>query len=530
MGAAVLLGLAAWLLTDPGATERPGPARPAADATAESVAPAPPDERGAAEESAAAPAAAPAATEFEVLALGPGDEPLPGVALFVKDAMEIRATTDAQGAAVVRAPGPTEALTVYSSGAAPGGTYELRPGRTILRFPELLPLDVETIDAETGEGIAGARVAVWRGLSPPVPLDYHGSRFTLPVSPLRRGQPEAVALVVEPPPGYLTEEPTYFRAAGTISRYAERVSITVLLFREAALTVEVVEADGTPAVGAVVRSIRMGGRNYPLPESVVPASGRIAAPGIPALRGEPVEILATKDGRTAGSGPIRLGNPGEPVVARVVLPPTAPPRRYSREGMQAGASSIIELRMQAPPGSATAEIRVYRRGGEPARECRLFVEGRAAGSSFPVPWRRNGITDGEGVARIPDLPAGEATVTVAEPGFRTPAPVRFVLEDGRTTKVAVAEAAGRAAEILVLDEGGAPLPGARIEVKPGGWLPYCHLVGDRQVLGIATGPDGRVRLDDLPAGDVEITATYGSRRVAGAPGPDGTLTLRLPPE
>src|SRR6185436_14045226 len=83
---------------------------------------------------------------WEVVVLGPDDEPIPGVLLERRGAGKPEAETDAAGRAAVKPRPDGRPITILVSGTAASRLYELVGAKTVLRLADTIPVDVVVVD------------------------------------------------------------------------------------------------------------------------------------------------------------------------------------------------------------------------------------------------------------------------------------------------------------------------------------------------------------------------------------------------
>jgi hypothetical protein len=168
-----------------------------------------------------------------------------------------------------------------------------------------------------------------------------------------------------------------------------------------------------------------------------------------------------------------------------------------------------------PKGTGRIEVFVTHRDGSPATDTVVVVMGHG---------RKR--TDAYGRVAFEELPAHTFTAAVLEPGFvRTS--VNVALGVGESTRVTLRESIGYTASVTVVDQAGAPVPFAEIEVFTGTAVPFVVWDGKTQVLTLHTDADGRCELRELPLQGARVRARFGSRSANGVVPEDGRLELRL---
>jgi len=455
---------------------------------------------------------------WSVTVLGPDDTPAVGVEVKVALRPPERFRTDESGRAQLGDFPPNATIAIELPGL-PWESHSLAEQHTVLRVPQLIPLELHVVDGSTGAEVHGARVSI-AGAGRAIPLpSAPGGGFLLPASPAHPGSPFALSFRVEPPPSHALAFEKAFAVTGTISRYAKKVLVELVVRRETGLEVRVREHDGNPAVGATILGLTVAGRSHSFKAEPADENGVIEVRGLPFLHGERALLTAGKEGRTAKAPPAIITAPGVLQVVEVTLPESAATGGgfFGHRGDRRNLRSSGDGARTVPVGTGRIEAFVVRRDGTPAVETMVVLMGF-----------RRARTDSFGRVVFDKLPAQGFTLVVLEPGFvRVSKNVR--LEDGESLQVTLHEPAGRAATIALVDADGAPVPFASLTVSTSTGVPYVVLDGTVQRLSIHTDAYGRCELDGLPSGKVTVTARFGSRTATGVLTSDHQLTLRLAP-
>ncbi len=152
-------------------------------------------------------------------------------------------------------------------------------------------------------------------------------------------------------------------------------------------------------------------------------------------------------------------------------------------------------------GAGSISLVVRHDDGRPAADTNVQLSSPAAAR-----------TDALGRVRFDNLAPGTFKIEVLEPGFAHTS-VSVALGQDEHASVALDEAHTRAVPLLVVDELGARVPFAAITVELPSGVAYVDLDGDIQNLTLFTDAAGGIQLRHLPLdGDVNVTATFGSRR------------------
>lgn len=347
----------------------------------------------------------------------------------------------------------------------------------------------------------------------------------MPFLPWDEGWREDLYLEVEPPRGFVMEDPGQYRLTGHLSRFTRVVAATVPAWPEADLTVLVLEQDGRRVCGATVDHVWFKGGTRSFPDRITDATGTVRLPGIPSIPGEQIRVFAGKDGRNEVSEFVLLETSREEVWAVVVLPPE-PKESWSYRGPSGEISgSHRDPRYAEPVGNGRLIIDAVRFCGRPAANSYVELRGPKTDRER---WRSTGRTGPDGMIQFEHLPPGPATVIVRERGFLMAAEMTVEVHPGTTTRVKIVEDRGKPVEVQVLDERGMPVAGAKLTFHPhtGAWH-HAFMEGPVQRLGFFSDAQGRFTAPRLPAGKVRVYATLGSRSVDALTDAGSPLELRL---
>ena len=227
----------------------------------------------------------------------------------------------------------------------------------------------------------------------------------------------------------------------------------------------------------------------------------LASPFLLLLEGEGEEGGAGA-AAAAAAGPARAPLERQPLGGAGAGRGTAGPAAGAPAGEEAAGGGA------GPPGGEEAgpvlRLRVLDPGGRPLAGARAVWTtgwgGPAAGR--PWAWTRSGETGGDGRLALPAGPEGVEfgvlQVDRAEGGWI--AAPRRLRPPWPEEEVEVRAGAGAVLEVLVLEAGGAPLPGATVEARSPDPPWAARLWRAR------TGADGRARLAPLLPGEVEVRA------------------------
>ncbi len=458
---------------------------------------------------------------WSVTVLGPGDAPLPGAWIRGGGNEAGTVLTQKDGRAVLPWRPVKGELRIATGGAAPEARFVLREEHSILRFPDLLPLDVAFVDGANALPLVAQAASLLRDPAPAIPLVPVGDRFTLTVSPFERGERASVRLSVTPFEPAAPERGSPLSVAGTVSAAAARLLVTVVLRPEAKIRVAVADGSGAPAPFALLGPVHLDGEEFPVPEAKTDPAGRAHLHGVPELEGEEFVVGAALGGSRGSSEPVPLPGDGSEVSVGI---------RILREPMKpAGASGNLVHAPERPSGTAGLKVTVLRRGGSPAEGVRILVTGGSR-KDFLARWTVEATTGKDGVAVVERLDADHVVVASVEPGFYT-APASLRLQRERVTPVEIRELppAVVTTVVRVVDERVLSVPCARVEVEIPGGPPYAYLVDGVQHLEILTDAGGICSLPGLPPVRVRITASSGSARGAVEGNAGEVLVVTLTP-
>ncbi len=444
--------------------------------------------------------------------LGPGDGPVPGVALYLDGSASTESQwSDLQGEVHIDVPLATESVRIRLP------SLELEPltlteDVTELRYDDLLPLEIVFVDQESGYPLA---------VTPHSPIlfgDAAGARrefVWLSSAPLRRGGLADFAIGLDAPEGYVHPGNASLRRKGRVSRFADRVRATVPIPRELQLRVSVRRADGKAAPRASITTL-LSGVTHPLPRATADHRGEATVRGVPFLRGETLLVTASDaHGRAGSATPVTLGNDWEGLDLAVDLPEEPNAAIGISHGGGVSFTSRSE-RSTATLGRAELRVSAFQSNGLPAAGALLQLSG---------PLSRRERADETGAVVFRNLPPGHYTVALREPGLVATA-VDVDLSAGASQIISITEQPGRDASVVVRDEHGRPVPRVRLSVMLPWREAYVHLVDGTQDLDLLTDARGTFNLVNLPAVAVAVTATFGSRSASGTLS-EATLELVL---
>ncbi|HVG93794.1 MAG TPA: carboxypeptidase-like regulatory domain-containing protein, partial [Planctomycetota bacterium] len=229
--------------------------------------------------------------------------------------------------------------------------------------------------------------------------------------------------------------------------------------------------------------------------------GRVTQAGLPA-EGAWVSALGLGSRPTGADGRYEFEGPvGVPMLADVTFRAPGPDGVELRGQLTCMAlgNRVLERDLALPAGSI--EAHVLDAEGRPVTGAlaHLRPRGEADGWLVLSPVGIERTTDGGGRARWTGVPPGAWTVRVEVPssGARVETPVDLGDQD-RAVALEVREPATGRLKVVVLDDAGRPLPGARVRA-----------IGSTDALypfSAPTGADGSTVVAGLPAGSVRLVA------------------------
>jgi hypothetical protein len=330
---------------------------------------------------------------------------------------------------------------------------------------------------------------------------------------VRPGQQAPLRIFVDAPEGYVTRGESPALRGALISRYAEAVRAMVPLPRELKLRVRVLRHDGTPEARGLAHASVTGSPHKS--DAEVDDQGEVLLRGLAFLRGEKLTVSGRDpDGRSTTLEPLILDDESRELVVVVTLPED-PDLTISISGgtgdsfRSRGRPKTVQL------GRGSITVTALRRNGLPAPDAKVLLSGPRGGS---------GRTDEQGRITFDRLPEGSYRLTLREPGL-VATTMTVDLVDGEQATAVLREQAGRDGEVLVRDADGRPVAHARIAVRYPWREAHIQMVDGVQLLDLYTDLHGRCRLTDLPAAEVNVTATFGTRRAVGKLGSEGALEL-----
>lgn len=349
--------------------------------------------------------------------------------------------------------------------AEPLGPIPLGPGEQladlVLQLIDAGSLSGTVLDARTRAPVAGAQLAAGGAMA----VSDDAGRFEL------RGLPPSDATLVISRAGYVSRS-----ARLSVGRGSHESGATFLLTPAAHVSGKVVQADGSPASGALVFAERY--EFGPVSDAQVLGS-------------------AGDDGRFEGDV-----EPG-----RMRLRASAHNGEARSEEMDLRAGERRDELLLTVDVGGEIEGTVLEADGKPAGDARVFAVEIQTQRAAPAV-----AAGGDGHFRVSGLPEGVYTV-IARSGARTAERSGLRIEPGdvqhaelhfgtATLDGRVVDAAGRplvGAQVSVSPEGATPVPAGGVESGAGGAFKLEGLSGTRFALK-ATHPSGTAELHGVPAG------------------------------
>jgi len=383
-----------------------------------------------------------------------------------------------------------------------------------------IALVVEVVNVETGKILPEARPLLHTDEKVPVPMDLYGDRFRVEDSKATLGTWNGFTFDVQLPPGYALAEARSFRIREIVSRYAQSLLVTIPAWPHVPIVVEVLDHAKRPVEGASVTQVTLSGIDRRFAAAKTDAAGLTQVVGIPALRGEEIRVTAYGDLDAWKMTTARIVDAKTPVRLTVVLPEPG-----SAVQIGGGHSDPFrghrDHRSLLPHGDGTLVVRVRHRDGRPAVETLVIVSSEKGQTRF-------GRTDATGRVTIDRLVHGAVRVEVSEAGFASGPPLAATVAAGASNTATIVEAPPRWETVVVIGENGVGLPGARVRPILSSCY-YACLENGVQRMNLLTGPDGRVRVPNIPANLVRFEASYGSKEEDQEPGPGGRTVIDFRP-
>jgi len=392
---------------------------------------------------------------------------------------------------------------------------ELRGPLTEARIEGLPTLTVDVVDGVTGAAID--RVT-WRAR---VGEGEWIDGAAAPRLPVDRGSYRALDVTVDAPEGKGAFCPFGWR--GEVAGRTRRARITVLVYPLHGVRLRAVYGDEEPVEDATVidavNYVPFGDRTSWRPARSARSDRDglivIAMPRVPYGRAC-VNVERRSDAVAGCAENVRLDAPDDAAPIKVSL------RSVGAEPTTAG-----DRRSRPRPAGPTASLVVHvaYRDGAPAPGVWI----RAAGVG--------GSTGSDGAARLDEVPVGRCDVVAGDHGFL---PTVVAADVGRDETVSIRESAPRTIRLMVVDETGAPRPGALASVEsvrvPGGVAEeasircsIAQLDGDEERLDPTTGRGGTIELL-APAGTMEYRATLGDAEGKTESSADFVKIVLVPPK
>lgn len=407
---------------------------------------------------------------------------------------------------------------------------------------EWIPLDLVTVDAETGGPAGTARAAVVAESMPPHPKEGEPAPTVWRSGThVRQGDRVRLGPSIAAAPGHVPDCEGSYRAVAYVSRRAERVRLTAPLRREADVRVRVIDAGGGAVGGARVKEVVLGGpeprisHDGPV-EEIVPDGEVLLGPGpVVPCRADPTDdtgwtqvhgiphLLDERFWITAGTRDhesyteLTLGPFGSSHAAEIRLPAKPSWVLAANAGIGLGGGAGSGRRGRYPRWvPARLEAVVFRADGSPAAGMAAFLGGTS------------GVTDPWGRVVFEGVRPGEHAFEVRDPDFVW-SKVPVTLGDGESRAIEFVEPPGWTARATLLDSVGRRVPFARVRM---GWtmpVEYVRVVNGVQDLVLYTNANGEIEMPRMHHGPVRLTFRYGSRSASVTlEEGDPYATVRLP--
>jgi protocatechuate 3,4-dioxygenase beta subunit len=362
-------------------------------------------------------------------------------------------------------------------------------GEIVFRVPTALVVAGRITGAD-GAPLSGARVFNYGfGIGGGGAVADADGRYRLPVTGMA-GMGAAMVMVTAP--GHV--QPAASMMATGKADANGVVTHDVRMERAAVVTGRVVDREGRPLAGALV-AFHGGGDDKDA-----------MMLGMAMLR--PITAYSAEDGSfLVDSAP---ASRGATITARRTGFVETTSAKFDVVSGQAVRAPDLVMRQ-----GVTLVVRVREPGGQPAKGGRVQVELADDRTGFDLMDMMGGdgdvATGEDGVARIPNLKAGKATVTASGRGF---APARTTVDlpaaDGATHEVELRLREARLVTGRVTDEAGKPLAGATVRVQSAtvagrddGFVPSDLATADAE---------GKFRLEGLPDLPLTLVVRAGGHR------------------
>ncbi len=465
--------------------------------------------------------------DVEVLVLGRGGAPFPGALVVVRtvdgrvagDVADHVEITDFDGRVVFRDQ-PYDGSRVLgiqalhqetffgdrpASQAPRVGTVPITGPRHTYMAETGFWMTVRVVDAESGRLVKGAQLRgddsrekdnkAW--VKAP-------ARFFVvpPVPPITRHA--HLGFTTAPLAGWSLWESNEVRTV--ISPYARELLYIYPMRRELPLTVALVDSEGR-AMEATYKELKIGDVKPRHLSWDTDAFGRLVFKGVPWLRDELVLLeVASKDKERTALDVFRIPPHEGARVSRTMRIDTHVvlhgdlPRPFPLGGAVGGK----------PFGGRTKNkrdkeliVRVLRRDGAPAVDCRVAVDDEWPGVSL--------TTDARGRAHFRGLRSGKVLVVARQAGL-LPMTGGTKLSSGKVTKLTLREGSGGSLDIEVVDDDGKPLSYATLRVATPSRLPWLDVHDGIQRLDPFADHRGRRTLEHVEPGSILIHTYWGSRK------------------
>jgi hypothetical protein len=366
-----------------------------------------------------------------------------------------------------------------------GREHAVEVPETTIRFPDLIPLEVDFVDALTGAVLEDADSAI--SLPPGRGETVYGrNRRTLMVAPIEAGRRCDFTLDLKPPKGTAGDFGLAEVVACAVSKRAHAAHLSIPVWPAMGLMLEFQDENGARISGVRLDTVSLCGRPLTVSVGASDGAGRLPIVGIPYWRGETLSIRAggieysVRIGSKAQYTTLRGGNRTGEI--------DSPMRREESTGAE------------LPEGDAALDVEARWLDREPA----LDVPVALGYADRLIRARR---TDPEtGIAGFDRLPAGEVRVAVLDAGLAYEERTVSLREGGRTA-ITVGPAWGRSITFA------ATRGSAGTRLVASSWYGEIAppLFRGVQELAAVTGPKGVLTWHGFPAAAVHVRATRAGR-------------------
>jgi len=378
---------------------------------------------------------------------------------------------------------------------------------TTIRFPDLIPLEAEFIDAATGVVLEEGSIS----LSTDYGKTVHGrTPRTILHAPIVPGQICNFLLHLDPPKGATGELGLHEFVRCFVSQRAHAAHLRIPVWPEMRLMLEFRDAHGNLASGVQVESAGIALRPVRVHAKPSDHAGRTVLEGVPFVRRARLQIRAggriyeTRIWRRDQFSRLRVGRASSGIVFDSEI--TVVNETVRSDQLQTIGTGALSVEARWGDRERADDVRVALQWGTNVQTAR---------------------TD-SGVADFRYLPAGQGRVAVLDPALAyEERPVS--LRDGGEIAVTLGLAQGRSMSFVV--NRGQPVAGARLIVT--GWHGEIAppIVNGVQELAAVTGAGGLFVWHGFPLQEAKVFASRGreggeGRVRRGVRGERATVTLR----